>query len=428
MRTARVGLVTILTATLLVGAACANDGTDDKGRSAATTSAPLSSTSRSTTAAGSSAPAPTAPLATVPLASARVRLREVATVDSPTAIVARASSSDLYVAERPGVIRRLRRTGATFDPDPTPVLDIGGDVRDLSSERGLLGLAFSPDGGTLYVSYTDGDDDGASVIARYSMRGAVADPASRTEVLRLAQPFANHNGGNIGFGPDGFLYVGFGDGGSQDDPSGNGQNPGVLLGKMLRIDPTDPPAGAGYAVPADNPFVATAGARPEIWLTGVRNPWRFSFDRVTGDLWIGDVGGAEWEEVDVLPTATGRGRGANLGWHLREGKHDTDERGPRPAGLVEPVFEYSHDEGSAITGGFVYRGASLPGLTGAYLFSDFSAATLRALRVEDGRVTEQATIPTTGATMEQVSTFGEGPDGEIYIGNLSGGILRIEPA
>lgn len=406
---------------ILVLAGCSNDeGSDDTTVPTAAVSPARSSTTGP--AATTTAPTP------ADLSQLTVRLTEVATVDSPTAMVPRPGSDDLFVGERAGTVRRLVRDGESFTTAEGVVLDLVAAVDDLEGERGLLGLAFSPDGAVLFVSYTDGSDDGASVIAAYAMAGDVADLGSRREVLRLPQPFANHNGGNITFGPDGYLYVGFGDGGSQGDPDDNGQDLGTLLAKLLRIDVGASISDGGYTVPDDNPFVGQAGVRNEIWSLGLRNPWRFSFDRATGDLWIADVGAADWEEVDVLPASEGAGRGANLGWSLREGAHDTGKTGDRSVAMVDPIFEYSHDEGASITGGFVYRGTRVPELDGVYLFSDFAAATLRGLVVTDGRLDQQAVIPTTGDPMSQVSSFAEDAAGDVYVLNLSGQILRIDGA
>ena len=407
-------VVLLTTVPVLALSACANDGDSDD---ASVPTASVSPSRSTTTTPGA---------ATTDLSSIEVRLTKIAEVDAPTALAPRAGSDDLFVAERDGAVRRLARSGDTFEVDRVPTLDVrAGVAGDLSGERGLLGLTFSPDGSELLVSYTDGDDNGASVIAAYRMTGDVADPASRREILRLPQPFSNHNGGNIAFGPDGYLYVGFGDGGSQGDPSDNGQSRSTLLAKLLRLDVSGATTDGGYTVPSDNPFVGVAGARNEIWATGLRNPWRFSFDRATGDLWIGDVGGSDWEEIDVLPAATGGGRGANLGWSLREGAHDTDKAGDRTAAFVEPVFEYSHDEGASVTGGFVYRGTERPDLDGVYLFSDFAAAKLRGLTVRNGNLDRQAIIRTVGDDMSQVASFGQDNDGELYLLNLSGEILAL---
>ena len=214
------------------------------------------------------------------------------------------------------------------------------------------------------------------------MAGDRADPSSARTVLFVRQPFANHNGGDLLFGPDGDLYVGLGDGGSEGDPQGNGQSLSTLLGKMVRIRPT-PNGPAPYEVPAGNPFVGASGARPEIWAFGLRNPWRFSFDRQTGDLWIGDVGQDQWEEIDRQPA--GSSGGQNYGWNLTEGDHPYNGASP-PPNWVRPVYEYSHDTGGcAVVGGYVYRGAAIPALRGAYLFSDNCDGRIMGLRIRGGR-------------------------------------------
>lgn len=385
------------------------------------TTAPVAET-RATTAA---TPTTTPSTDSVPdLGAIRLRLTTVATLDSPIAIVTRAGTRDLYVAEREGTVVRLIENGDRLDVAGT-VIDLTDEVGSLDGERGLLGLAFSPDGSNLYVNYTDSGDDGSSVIASFPMTGDTADIDGRREILRVKQPYPNHNGGNLTFGPDGYLWIGFGDGGSQDDPHGNGQNPAALLGKMLRLDVANPPEGAPYAVPADNPFVGEDDKRTEIWMTGLRNPWRYAFDRLTGDLWVADVGGSEWEEIDLLPAADGTGRGANLGWQIREGSHDTGTEG-HAADLVDPIFEYSHDEGSSITGGYVYRGSAIPDLRGVYLFSDFTVPTLRGLTVRNGALHQEAVLSTSGAELSQVVSFGEDSEGELYVVCLSGDIVRIE--
>lgn len=416
----RPALLIPLTAAALVAPACGNDDTSGLPATTAPVSerSTTSSDAPTTSAVGEPAPAP-ADLATV-----AVGLTEVAVVDSPTAMVPRAGSDDLYVAERAGRVVRLAADGDRFRTAGEPVLDLTDAVGDLSGERGLLGLAFSPDGDTLYVNHTDGSDDGASVIASFAMSGDTADTGSRREILRLAQPFPNHNGGNIVIGPDGYLWAGFGDGGGQGDPDGNAQDRTSLLGKMLRIDVEDT-GGAPYTVPADNPFVGADDARTEIWALGLRNPWRFSFDRTTGDLWIADVGGSEWEEVDLLP-APERGRGANLGWDAREGRHDTGESDTVVSpDMVDPIDEYGHDEGSSITGGFVYRGDAIPGLRGAYLYSDFSGGFLRAITVVDGAIDQRVDLDV--GTLSGVVSFGEDAGGELYLLELGGRVLKLTP-
>ena len=362
----------------------------------------------------------------------RLRTTLIATVDEPVALVARAGSHNLYVAEKTGKVRVLRpRPGGHFDLDPKPLVD----ERTLvvaTEEQGLLGIAFSPDGGRLVTSRTDPADHFNSVLTMYTMSGDTVDIASKVDLLRVGQPFVNHNGGCVAWGPDGYLYWALGDGGNVDrDPIGDpfdlAQNRDQLLGKILRIDPLHPSAGRPYSIPAGNPF-ASGGGRPEIWSIGFRNPWRFSFDDVTGDLWVGDVGGSLREEVDLLTKASGGGRGANLGWSLREGSLQTTKPGDRPAELVDPVFEYGHADGGAVMGGGVYRGSRIPGLRGVYVYSDYAAGGLRVLVVEHGHVVGHATLRVAGEQLSAISGFGEGPDREMYALSLTGDVLRIDPA
>lgn len=357
-----------------------------------------------------------------------VALERVARLDAPTAMVPRDGTDDLYAAERRGVVRRLRPEGDELAVERRPVLDLRDEVADLTSERGLLGLAFAPGGDHLFVGYTDGNDDGASVIARYEMDGEVADVASRIEILRIAQPYPNHNGGDLTFGPDGHLWAAYGDGGGQGDPDDNAQDPSRLLGKVLRLDVSRSTPDEPYTVPADNPLVGTSGARGEVWAWGVRNPWRFSFDRANGDLWVADVGGSEWEEINHLPAADGRGHGANLGWNVREGAHDTGEAAGPDVELVDPVFEYDHSEGAAITGGFVYRGSSIPSLEGVYVFSDFAAAELRGVVPAAGRRAREVDIEVEGDPLSQVSSFAQDAAGELYVLQLTGDVIRLVAA
>jgi glucose/arabinose dehydrogenase len=366
-----------------------------------------------------------APAEESPLDGIEITATPVAQVDSPTALVVRPGTETRYVAERPGRVRPVTVVGT--GPDRTyqvgdPVLDISDSVV-ADGERGLLDIVFSPDGGTLYVHYSLAPSGDARVAA-YTMAGDEVDTGSYRELLALEDPFPNHNGGEMEFGPDGYLYIALGDGGGGGDPEGNGQDTQALLGKILRIDPTNPSGGQEYGIPADNPFADGAGGRPEVWLYGVRNPWRFSFDRATGDLWIGDVGQNEWEEIDQLQAAAGGGRGANLGWNEVEATHPF-EGGSNPDGGVLPVFEYSHDEGCSVTGGVVYRGAAIPGLGGAYLFSDYCQGDVRGLRVRDGQVTEERTFD---AHVDQLVSFAEDAAGEVYALSLLGGIYRLDAA
>ena len=320
----------------------------------------------------------------------RVALTRVAAVEQPLAIAIRRGDPSVYVAEKTGRVVAIRDGRVTS----RPVLDLSDDV-SLGGEQGLLGLAFSPDGQYLYVNYTDVEGD--TRIVGYAMHGDRAIRSSRRQVLFVAQPFDNHNGG---------------------DPHGNGQSLGTLLGKMLRIRPT-PTGPEPYRVPADNPFAGDPGARPEIWAYGLRNPWRYSFDPATGDLWIADVGQSAWEEIDRLPA--GSPGGANLGWNLLEGTHRY--AGAAPAGAVPPVYEYSHATGGCVViGGDVYRGSAIPALVGDYVFADFCEGTLQALRLQpDGSVTHQPL----GVSLPNVSSFGTGPDGELYVTSLDGGVYRL---
>ena len=344
-----------------------------------------------------------------------VRLVRIATLEHPLALAVRANDPALYVAEQAGRVVAIR--DGTVDPDP--VLDLIGQLL-VGGEQGLLGLTFSPDGRFLYVDFTDVRGD--THVTEYAMRGGRADLASRRDVLVVPQPFANHNGGEVTFGPDGDLYVGLGDGGSEGDPQDNGQSLATLLGKVLRISPR-PSDGRPYSIPSDNPFVGTVGARPEIWDYGLRNPWRFSFDARTGDLWIGDVGQNAWEEVDLEPA--GSPGGVNYGWNRMEGSHPYDGGTP-PPNAVAPVYEYSHDDGRCVvTGGYVYRGSAIPSLGGAYVFADFCAGRLEAIRVHDGRVTTHAYL---GPTVPELASFGEDADGELYALSLAGDVYRLAPA
>ncbi|MBV8959307.1 MAG: PQQ-dependent sugar dehydrogenase, partial [Actinobacteria bacterium] len=280
------------------------------------------------------------------------------------------------------------------------------------SEQGLLGIAVRGD--KLYVDYTDTHNVGDTNVVEYTLSGDHA--GSPRLLLKQTQPYANHNGGEVIFGPDGKLYIGLGDGGSAGDPQRNGQNLGTWLGKILRIDPT-PSGGQPYTVPADNPFVGRSGAKPEIWAYGLRNPWRFSCDRATGDQWTGDVGQDAWEEVDHV----GRGQGGqNYEWNLREASHPYNG-GARPPGGVDPVYEYPHGNGvCAVTGGYVYRGSRLGGLVGQYLFADFCVGKVLALSGSSARAI--------GPTIPNLSSFAEDAAGEVYALSLNGGMYRLDPA
>lgn len=347
---------------------------------------------------------------------------------APTAVVARPGDPDaLYVAQQDGLVKRIvPRTAAATDTTPaaptkpTTVLDLTKSTTG-AGEQGLLGLTFDADGSHLYVDYT-GANDGATRVVEYEMRGQTA--VSARLLLTVSQPYANHNGGQLQWGPDDLLWIGLGDGGLANDPAENGQDTDTLLGSILRIDPT-PSAGKPYTIPADNP---TLGSRPEIWLYGVRNPWRFSFDRDNGDLWVADVGQNLWEEIDWLPAAGGIGKGANLGWNRREGAHpfrDGKDPAAEPGDMVDPVYEYAHGPaGCSVTGGFVYRGQKIPALAGTYVYADYCAKGLRALRPNADDTVTPIDLGTEAAS---ISTFGQDSDGELYVASLTGELYRLEP-
>jgi glucose/arabinose dehydrogenase len=263
------------------------------------------------------------------------------------------------------------------------------------------------------VNYTDREGD--TVIARYTARGNTADPKSAAVLLKIDQPYANHNGGQLAFGPDGYLYIATGDGGSGGDPQNNGQNLGTLLGKLLRIDVS----GDKYTVPKDNPFVNRSGARPEIWAYGLRNPWRFSFDRRTGDLFVADVGQNQFEEVNFQPRASKGGE--NYGWRLKEAANCYEPATNCARGtLVDPIAAYDHSKGNSITGGYVYRGKALPDLVGRYVYGDFGSGRLwTATRGSNGRWTARELLDTN----QVISTFGEDEDGELYLADYGSGTL-----
>ena len=288
--------------------------------------------------------------------------------------------------EQEGVIHRIDPAS----PGRTDIfLDIRSSVTRGGNEEGLLGLAFAPnfaDNGRFYVYYSAASPR-RSVLSRFEVRpDGLADPTSEHVVLEVDQPFRNHNGGMIAFGPDGMLYVGLGDGGSAGDPHRNGQNPGTLLGTILRIATEEPVEGATYAIPADNPFAGQSGARGEVWAYGLRNPWRFSFDRATGDLWVGDVGQNAREEIDIVHP------GANYGWNVMEGTTCFRTRSCNDDGLQAPVAEYGHNLGCSVTGGYVYRGQRIPALEGVYLYGDFCSGRIWGLRYDGMDVTAHGRV------------------------------------
>jgi glucose/arabinose dehydrogenase len=285
----------------------------------------------------------------------------------------------------------------------------------------LLGLAVNIQGTFAYVNYTD--NDGNTRVDEYAIStDGTFDESTKRNVLGIDQPYPNHNGGGVVFGPDEMLYIGTGDGGSANDPDRNALNTASLLGKMLRIDPRAA-ADAPYTIPPGNPFAAGDGVRPEIWSTGLRNPWRFSFDRSTGDLWIADVGQNQWEEIDVAWAADGRGAGANFGWSAFEGNHRFNED-QSSDGATPPIHEYSHDAGCSVSGGALYRGNAIPELVGWYVFADYCSGEVHALKIEDRAVTKELKL----GKAANVSAVTEGPDGELYVLSLDGPVYAVTRA
>ena len=339
-------------------------------------------------------------------------------LDFPVHLTSPPGDPRLFVVEKSGTIRVIRDDQVL----QTPFLDLRGEVSG-GSEQGLLSMAFHPEyasNGRFFVDYTDREGDTRVVEYRASADPDRADPAPVREILFVDQPFTNHNGGLLVFGPDDMLYVGLGDGGSRGDPQGNGQDVGTLLGSILRLDID---AGTPYAIPPDNPFAGQAGARGEIWAWGLRNPWRFSFDRETSDLFIADVGQNELEEVNARPGDEG---GVNYGWNVMEGTECFRDEDCDRTGLALPVVEYDHGEGCSITGGFVYRGDDLPALDGHYFYSDFCSGFVRSFRRAGGAAVEEMSWP----ELEpggSVTSFGEDADGELYILTRGGSAHRITP-
>jgi glucose/arabinose dehydrogenase len=376
-------------------AACGGGGDDEGTR-------PEPSTTTTT-----AAPATTTTTVPADLSAARVQLTPVAAVPRAIALATRPDDPTLYVAQQTGELVAVRDGAAAL----APALDLTAKV-NAGGERGFLGVAFSPDGTHLAVHYSG--SRGQTVVEEYAVTSAPdgaaqIDPASARELFTVEQPQANHNGGELTYGPDGLLYLGLGDGGAANDtgaghaPEGNGQSVDTFLGKIVRIDPAD-----GRAVQC---------------FSGLRNPWRFSFDRVNQDLWIGDVGQNLWEEVDWVPDGTVCG--TNFGWPIKEGAHAF--RSPDAPGTVDPVFEVSHAGGDcAIVGGYVYRGTKIPDLVGSYLFSDNCNTSVRALRIDEaGAVTLQREL---GVEADSLSSFGQDQDGELYVLSLSEGLFRIDAA
>ena len=328
-------------------------------------------------------------------------------------------SGRLFVIEQRGRIMIIRENTLA----PEPFLDIRDRIEIRGSEQGLLGLAFHPlyeQNGFFFVNYTDLNGD--TVIARYRVTEGnpdQADASSEERLLFIPQPYPNHNGGGMAFGPDGYLYLGLGDGGAANDPHGNAQSLQTYLGKILRLDVDE---ATGYTIPADNPFLGSDGL-PEIWAYALRNPWRFSFDRLSSDLFIGDVGQNRWEEINYLPA--GSPGGANFGWDYREGAHPFE--GSVPAGLtvIEPVAEYDHSQGCSVTGGVVYRGRAMPDWGGVYFFGDYCSGRVWGLIHTPEDTWIQQVLYETDMS---ITSFGEDENGEIYLVDHSGGVYQLVPS
>jgi glucose/arabinose dehydrogenase len=384
-------------------------------------------------AAAAAQPASAAtPVAAVPGSAGRVNPMAASlavfasNLSQPVAIAAPADGTDrLFIVEQAGRIRGYSAGGASLGV----FLDIRGRVNSAGGEQGLLGLAFHPDyvhNGRFYVSYTNAA--GALVVAEYRRSSSNANRASASErrLLRVPHPVnANHNGGNLAFGRDGYLYIGTGDGGSGGDPPNNAQNRRVLLGKILRIAPNVTSAKPAYRVPPTNPYAHSAVYRHEIWAYGLRNPWRFSFDRSTGDLWIGDVGQDRYEEVDHPGAAQANGRGRNFGWRMYEGR--SCYHGPcSPSGKVFPVAVYAHGAaGCSVTGGYVYRGSAYPAWRGRYVFGDYCSGRIWWI---SGSTTARTSMHLISDTSLAISAFGQDAHGELYVVDLNGTVYRLQLA
>lgn len=347
---------------------------------------------------------------------ATVRLDPVVTgLSSLVDLATPPGDSRLFIVEQRGRVL-IVQDGTMLD---TPFLDIRDRVVD-GGERGLLGLAFPPDFATTGVFYVDYTGSGGETRVSRFRRSSPdrADPASEEILLRVDQPFSNHNGGQIAFGPDGMLYVALGDGGSGGDPLDAGQDASTLLGSLLRIDVS----GSGsYRIPPDNPFVGQQNRRDEIWATGLRNPWRFSFDAVEGRIYIGDVGQNRFEEINVAEASTG---GLNYGWNRMEGL-ECFQSGCDQAGLTLPVYVYGRSDGCSVTGGIVYRGTEIPALRGAYLFSDFCQGWIRALSLAGN---DSADVQQLDLSVTSPSAFGVDDSGEVYVVSLDGSVFRLSQA
>ena len=347
----------------------------------------------------------------------------VSGLDAPVFVTsAKDGSGRLFVVEQTGKVRVIK-AGVLLS---TPLIDLTSQVAK-GGEQGVLGLAFHPKfktNGLFYVSYTRSDGD--LVVDQYktsATNGNVGDPRTLRRIITIDHPGEiNHNGGMIVFDPTGYLYIGTGDGGGGGDPNGHGQSKNTLAGKLLRINVNGSVGTRQYQIPTSNPYVGKAGL-DEIWSFGLRNPWRFSFDRLTGDLWIGDVGQAKYEEVDRSTSSTNKGRGVNFGWNVMEGRHCySPATGCSAVGKLYPVVEYTHSEGCAITGGYVYRGTAVPSLRGRYVFGDYCSGTIWSVPNNGGSPITKSLLMDTAYS---ISSFGEDEKGELYLVDLGGTIYKF---
>jgi len=367
-------------------------------------------------------PAPVLPLSPLPDGSIKIErvfpnlsFREMTNLVQPDD-----ASGLIFVSEQKGFVDAF--TAGQPQQGSYVFLDITDRVNRGGDEEGLLGIAFDPDyrqNGYFYVYYSAANPR-RSVLSRFSLDQGnlkLADPKSEVIIMEIAQPYSNHNGGQLAFGPDGYLYIGLGDGGSAGDPQGNGQNLNTLLGKILRIDVGGLSGAGNYKVPADNPFVNTPGARGEIWASGLRNPWRFSFDNETGLLWAGDVGQNAWEEIDIIA------KGGNYGWNIMEGAHCySPASGCNQTGLTLPVVEYNHSQGCSVTGGYVYRGDKIPLLRGYYIYGDYCSGSIWALAYQDNAVIRNTLLTKTNLS---ITSFGVDRSGNLYILSREGGVYTL---
>lgn len=353
-----------------------------------------------------------------------VRAFENLIFDRPIVVTHGNDGSDrIFVAEQEGIVKVFENDPEVEEADVFLDIDKRCRYRNNQNEEGLLGFAMHPkfkDNGLVFVYYTTASEDHTSFISRFTSKdGKTADPGSEEVLMKIPQPFWNHNGGTIVFGPDGMLYVGLGDGGSGNDPNGNGQNLTTLLGSILRIDVDTPDAGKGYGIPKDNPFIGVevqvnrrkkAAARPEIYAYGLRNVWRMAFDREDGKLWVADVGQNLWEEINVVE------KGGNYGWNIREARHwfRPDGNDSKTDKLIDPVWEYHHDLGKSITGGLVYRGKSIPQLVGKYVYADYVSGSIWALEHDGQQTVANYTLTGPAGDTQPVMSFGDDESGEIY--------------